>query len=133
MITMSGDPIKWIIDICNTLTDTQPNVNVEYVTREYMDKIISDEESTHVDVIEPGECVYGVTVFDEDTSTPNVVYVCNDIMMVDAPAIVAHECAHVICGVEAGHGEEFEKMMDLTHEQYMIKYNAYRDIETTRN
>lgn len=63
----------------------------------------------------------GVTIFSDDGSPP-IIEVNPFIPLAHIAEIIAHELAHVIAGLEAGHGEEwdreFQKISDLFFNQY---------------
>lgn len=65
-----------------------------------VDIYFGEQETNGVDKL-------GVTIFPDDGSRP-VIEVNPDIPLAHIAEIIAHELAHVIAGVEAGHGEEWE-------------------------
>ena len=70
----------------------------------------------------------GVTIFPDDGSRP-VIEVNPDIPLAHIAEIIAHELAHVIVGIEAGHGEvweaEFENISTLFFEEFQKRAEAH--------
>lgn len=65
---------------------------------------------------EDGTPVYGVTEFADDGAID--VWVDINIPATGVAEVLEHELAHVAVGVDAGHGEEWEKAFDLIHSRY---------------
>ena len=53
----------------------------------------------------------GMTVFPDDGSTP-IVWLNIEVPMAYLPTVLAEELAHAVVGADAGHGTEFERVME---------------------
>lgn len=66
----------------------------------------------------------GVTLFPDDGSEP-IIEVNPNIPLAHIAEIIAHELAHVICGVEADHGEEWERVFEDISQLF---FKGYTDL-----
>ena len=68
----------------------------------------------------------GLTLFPEDGGTPQIMI---DVgLPLDATVeVLMHEVAHVVAGVEAGHGSEWEGAFDALHCAYLKKFEGLFD------
>lgn len=64
----------------------------------------------------PGEEIYGLTDFGDDSSV--LVFVSSKLTVENAAEVLAHELAHVAVGVEKEHGPEWEQAFEAIHEKY---------------
>lgn len=69
-----------------------------------------------------GKETFGCTLFPEETGyNGTVVEIHHSLSLTDAVEILAHELAHVVAGVDAEHGEEWEKVFDHIHTEFQKK------------
>lgn len=64
-----------------------------------------------------GEKAYGETCFPDDGSSP-VITISAATPIGAGPEIFSHELAHIVAGMEAGHGAGWEAVMDRIHARY---------------
>ena len=61
---------------------------------------------------------YGVAIFPQDGSKPLIELDPNQSVL-DVLEVIAHEVAHVIAGLEADHGEKWEREFTKIHEKFL--------------
>lgn len=61
---------------------------------------------------------WGATVFPDEIDAIPMVYINANLTIVAGVGILAHELAHVVCGVEEGHGEKWKEAADKIHEGF---------------
>lgn len=66
-----------------------------------------------------GGVVYGITTFPADENEVPLVEISAELTVQDAVEILAHELAHVAAGIDAGHGEAWEKAFHRIHQEYL--------------
>lgn len=65
---------------------------------------------------EDGSDAYGMTTFDDDGKI--LVSISADIPVTGAVEVFAHELAHVVVGIDAGHGKEWEETFEAIYREY---------------
>jgi hypothetical protein len=68
-----------------------------------------------------GKETFGCTLFPEEEGERIAIEVHYTMSLNDTVEIIAHELAHVIAGIEAEHGEEWERVFDDIHVKYQQK------------
>lgn len=60
----------------------------------------------------------GCTTFPDDGGTP-LIDICSNMTLEEITETLAHEISHVIAGIDAGHGEEWEIVFDRIHNKFI--------------
>lgn len=88
------------MNIINNPIDMLLEVMDEHYPQVKADIYFGEQETDGIDRL-------GVTIFPDDGGRP-VIEVNPHIPLAHVAEIIAHELAHVIAGIEAGHGEKWE-------------------------
>jgi len=112
-LTFKNDPFALVLFVHEKLHPGKEPKAIYWVTE------FKDEE---------GNDVFGATEFDDETHEPTVL-INAGISVVDAVEILAHELAHIAVGIEADHGEEWEKAFDNIFKEY----NSIAEKATKKN
>lgn len=104
MITLFFDPIQLVLSVVN---DLYPDIEAEVIL---VDEIPGDEEAV------------GGTLFPDDGGTPQILM--TDIPLSGFVEVLAHECAHVVCGDAEEHGEKWEAVSQEIYVEYCKRVEA---------
>lgn len=82
----------------------------------YPDKECTCYMTDYITPSEDGTPAYGLTEFADDGTID--VWVDVNIPATGVAEVLEHELAHVAVGVDAGHGDDWEKAFDMIHSRY---------------
>lgn len=108
------DPFKEIIDIYNKVKKIDFDIIIEWV----QDKDLLDED---------GNQCYGVTIWPNDNGSI-LIHVSSEINLSFMAEILAHEFAHVLCGISQDHNKIWEDMFNYIRDEFIERVNAHANI-----
>lgn len=102
-MNFSNDPFAVVFQV---FTKLYPHAECDVV---WVEQLRDDE----------GGVVYGVTTYPASEGEIPLVEISAELTVQDAVEILAHELAHVAVGMDAGHGEAWEKAFQRIHQEYV--------------
>ena len=115
---IKNNPFDFILSTFAELYPEKNNIEIEFI-----DKLQDDE----------GNETYGVTYFPDESSDSYTIYIVYTLSIADAAEILCHELAHVVCGYEADHNEEWERVFNELMDKSMEKAREAYEKEVKRN
>lgn len=101
MIRIAFDPFKMVLEVAN---DLYPGTKADVFFS--MDPVGKE---------------YGVTDFGGPVPA---ILICAQTPFFATPEILAHEIAHVVCGLDAAHGKQWDKVFSAIQREYQKRIKA---------